>query len=155
MDITRALYRAVHGFPLGTEALAAAIGIQRTSLLHKVSPSYPSAHCSPEEAVQIMQATGDHGAHHAQGMLLGYVHIPAPQIAGAAGETMQQLAAAVREFGEFMMTAAADLADGHCTGNELAEIEREGADAIAAVQQLLALAQRMHAAGVPREVAAT
>lgn len=154
MDITRALYRAVHGWPHGTEALAAAVGMPRTSLLHKVSPTYAGAHCSPEEAVRIMLETGDHGAHHAQGALLGYIHLPAPALDDAGDETTQALAASVREFGEFVTRAATDLADGRCTGNELAAIEREGADAIAAIHALMRLAAAMHRAGMPRPRAA-
>ena len=73
MDITIALQRAVRSFEHGTPALAARLGISQTSLLHKVSPTYPTAHCSPEEAVEIMQVTGDHGALHAMAGPLGYV----------------------------------------------------------------------------------
>lgn len=155
MDITRALYRAVHGYPKGTEALAACLAMPRTSLLHKVNPQYPGAHCSPEEAAQIMVETGDHGAHHAQGALLGYIHLPAPQATECCDATTQALAASVREFGEFVARAAADLADGRCTTNELAAIEREGAEAIAAIHALMRVAAAMHRAGMPREGAAT
>lgn len=150
MDITRALYRAVHAWPLGTDALAAALNMSRTSLLHKVNPAYPGAHPSPEEGLAIMQTTGDHGAHHTQGALLGYIHLPAPSLlTTGSDETAAELAASVREFGEFITRAASDLADGRCTANELANIEREGGEAMAAMQRLLALAKRMHAAGVP------
>ena len=149
MDITRALYRAVHGYPKGTEALAACLAMPRTSLLHKVNPQYPGAHCSPEEAVQIQLETGDHGAHHAQGALLGYIHLPAPQAGEGGDETARALADTVREFGEFVSRTAADLADGVCTANELGAIEREGAEALAAMQRLIALAQRIHSAGRP------
>lgn len=149
MDITRALYRAVHGYPKGTEALAACLAMPRTSLLHKVNPQYPGAHCSPEEALQIQIETGDHGAHHAAGELLGYIHLPAPRDVVRSDETALALAASVREFGEFVTRVAADLGDGRCTGNELASIEREGAEAIAAIHVLMRIAAAMHRAGVP------
>jgi hypothetical protein len=150
MDVTLALYRAVHGYLAGTEALAARLRMPRTSLLHKVSPTYPGAHCSPEEAVEIMDATGDHGALHAQAQRLGYVLLPMPALAeGQGDETARTLAATVQEFGEFMARAACDLADGRCTGTELANIEREGAESLAAIQKLLALAQQLHLAGQP------
>jgi hypothetical protein len=147
MDVTIALQRAVQGFPLGTAALAARLSTSVHSLNHKVSPTYPGAHCSPEEALQIMQVTGDHGALHAQAMLLGYVLLPAPVEGEAHGETAMALARSVREFGEFVARVAGDLADGLCTANELADIQREGAEAQAAMQQLLVLAQQMHDAG--------
>lgn len=147
MDVTIALQRAVQGFALGTAALAARLNTSVHSLNHKVSPTYPGAHCSPEEALAIMQVTGDHGALHAQAMLLGYVLLPTPQAGDAHGETAMALASSVREFGEFVARAAGDMADGRCTANELADIQREGAEAQAAIQQLLGLAQQMHNAG--------
>lgn len=150
MDLTLALQRAVRGFALGTEALAARLRMSVTSLNHKVSPSYPGAHCSPEEACEIMEVTGDHGALHAMAGRLNYVLLPMPATTSAFGdETAQHLAETVREFGEFVSRAATDLADGRCTGNELVQLEREGAEAMAAMQRLLALAQRMHLAGRP------
>lgn len=147
MDVTIALQRAVQGFALGTAALAARLNTSVHSLNHKVSPTYPGAHCSPEEALAIMQVTGDHGALHAQAMLLGYVLLPLPLQAHEPSEAALALARSVREFGEFVSRVAGDLADGRCTANELAAIQAEGAEAQHAIQQLLALAQQMHTAG--------
>lgn len=152
MDMTIALQRAVQGFALGTAALAARLGMSVTSLNHKVSPTYPGAHCSPEEALQIMQVTGDHGALHVQAQLLGYVLLPVPEVGAPGSQAAQVLATSVREFGEFIARVAADLADGRCTANELADIQREGAEAQHAMQQLLALAQQIHRAGQPPEL---
>ncbi len=149
MDITLALQRAVRGFALGTDALAAHLGISRTSLNHKVSPSYPDAHCSPAELLAIMEATGDHGALHALAGHLGYVVVPSRVPGEPHGETTQALADSVREFGEFVARAATDLADGVCTGNELVNIEREAAEAMAAIGKLVQRAQQVHDQGKP------
>lgn len=149
MDVTLALQRAVKAFPHGSDALAARLRISTTSLLHKVSPTYPGAHCSPEEALAIMEATNDHGALHAMAGQLGYVLLPMPGGEEAGGQIATHLATTVREFGEFVAEAARDLGEGKCTTNELARVEREGAEALAAIQQLLSLAQQLHAAGRP------
>jgi len=150
MDVTIALQRAVQGFAHGSAALAARLGMSVTTLNHKVSPTYPGAHCSPEECVAIQQITGDHAAHHAAGALLGYVHIPVPQLGeGEADESVQALARCVHEFGQFAAEAAQDLMDGRVSDNELARIEREGAEALAAIHALMKRAQGLNLAGKP------
>lgn len=151
MDITIALQRAVKTFPMGTGALAARMGLAVSSLLHKVSPTYATAHVSPEEMAEIMEVTGDHGALHALAGRLGYVLMPAP---GAEfGDTsMEALAATVAEFGQFVAEASRGLADGKVSDNERMRIEREGADALAAIERLIALAAKMNQAGKPADV---
>lgn len=153
MDITLALQRAVKQWPHGTAALAARLGIGVSSLLHKVSPTYPTAHVSPEEMLDIMEVTGDHGAMHALAGHLGYVLLPAPQCADGS-EPIAALAETVREFGEFVANASQALADGRVTDNERQRIEREGADALAAIERLMALAQRLNSRNKPGPVAA-
>jgi hypothetical protein len=148
MDLTIALQRAVRGFEHGTAALAARMGLQLTSLYHKVSPTYPTSHCSPEEMLEIMQITGDHGALHALAGHLGYVLLPTPDLAADTPSTLA-LAESVREFGEFAAESARSLADGRISDNELARIEREGAQALGAIEQLLKVAARVHQAGRP------
>lgn len=153
MDVTIALQRAVRGFPLGSAALAARLGVSVTSLSHKVSPTYPGAHCSPEETLDIMQITGDHGALQSMAAELGYVMLPAPELAHQQGDSVQALAAVVGNFGSFIAEAARDLADGRVTDNERGRIEAEAAQAIAAIDALLRLVQRLNVAGKPGEAA--
>lgn len=145
MDLTRALQRAVRGFALGSEALAASLGISTTSLAHKVSPTYPSAHCSPEETLAICEATGDHGYLHTLCAHLGYVALRAAP-SGDEGE-MAAMATVVKEFGELVSAAAMGMADGQVTGNELASIEREAAEAVAAINGVVAVMRAMHQRG--------
>lgn len=148
MDVTLALQRAVRGFAHGTAALAARMRISETSLSHKVSPTYPGAHCSPEEALEIMEATGDHSALHVQAKRLQYVLLPAPAAEASRRGTVA-LVQAVKEFGELAASAAESLDDGCITANELARLQREAAEAQAAIQELMRVAQAMHRAGVP------
>ena len=148
MDITIALQRAVRSFPLGTAALAARLEINATSLAHKVSPTYPTAHCSPEEAVEIMEVTGDHGGLHAMAARLGYVLIPAPGVDGGH-ESLQALAATVAEFGQMCAEVATGLADGRVTDTERGRIEQEAAETLAAIERMLQVVARLNRAGKP------
>lgn len=149
MDVTLALQRAVRGFPHGAAALAAVLGTSVHSLNHKVSPQYPSAHCSPDEMLQIMEHTGDHGALLVMCDLLGYVPLLKSNV-DATGLAGKALVRAVKEFGELAARASASMEDGRVTANELARLEREGTEAIVAIQQLLRVAQGLHGDGARR-----
>lgn len=154
MNITAALYRAAHGYAPGMPALAEYLGISAHSLAHKVSPNYPSAHCSPDELVRICEVTGDLGALQAQAQALGQVLMPLPASGAAGGDDLaRKLAASCKEFGDFVSEISADLSDGKVTPNELARIEREAGELIGAVHVLLAHAAALAAAGRPGGVA--
>lgn len=146
MNITDALYRAVHSYAGGSESLAPRMGMRASSLDHKVSPTYPGAHCSPEEMVAICELTGDHGPLQALALRLGYALLPLAKYEGsqADAELVRQLATSVREFGEFISEISTDLADGKVSDNELRRIEHELADMMGAAQSLYGLAARIN-----------
>lgn len=158
MNITDALYRAVHTYAGGSESLAPRMGMRASSLDHKVSPTYPGAHCSPQEMAAIMELTGDHGPLQALAMRLGYALLPLPRaddVAQIDGELVRQLASSVREFGEFITEISTDLADGKVSDNELRRIERELTDMMTAAQSLYAYAARLNQDAKPGPAAST
>jgi len=65
------------------------------------------------------------------------------------GDTFAGLAASAREFGEFVASVAESAADGVITANELARVDRELTEMLAASQQLRATLAAMHEAGKP------
>ena len=152
MNITDALYRAVHSYAGGSESLAPRMGMRASSLDHKVSPTYPGAHCSPEEMVTICELTGDHGPLQAMALRLGYALLPLQRPDTELGpEFTQALAKTVREFGEFISEISTDLADARVSDNELRRIERELADMLAATQALYGLAARINRDAKPAD----
>lgn len=150
MNITAALYRAAHGYQPGMGALAGFLGVSEHSLQHKVSPTYPSAHCSPEEVMRICEVTGDLGPVQAMAQRLGQMVMPLPSAGPAEGDLARKLADACKEFGEFVTEISGDLADGTVTPNELRRIEREAGELIGVVHVLLAHANALAAAGRPQ-----
>jgi len=150
MDITRALQRLVRAYPHGTKALAAAVGMSDTTLLHKVSPTYPTQFCSPEEALMLMEVADDDGPLIAMADARHYVLLPMPQLAGdASDECMARMLDCVKEFSEFTQELAQDLKDNRVAANELTRLEKEGAEAIAAIQRMLAWASAKHESQKP------
>lgn len=153
MNVTAALYRAAHGFPHGMAALAGFLGISEHSLQHKVSPTYPTAHCSPEEVLRICEVTGDLGPLQAMASRLGQMMTPMPSATAVDGDLARKLAETCREFGEFVSEISGDLADGKVTPNELQRIETEAGQLIGAVHKLLAHANAVAEAGKPKVLA--
>lgn len=150
MNLTAHLYRAAHNFPPGMGTLASALGVAESSLQNKVSITNPGAHCSPEEMARILELTGDHGALHALNARLGYVALALPRMSDASDDSAVQLmTSSIKEFGELMAETSADLANGQVSDNELKRITKEGVEAIAAIQQLLAYVQQRNEAGKP------
>lgn len=150
MNVTAALYRAAHGYPQGMAVLARFCGISENSLQHKVSPTYPGAHCSPDEFVTVCEVTGDLGPLQAMAGRLGQMVMPIPAATGVDGDLARKLAEACKEFGEFVTEISGDLADGRVTPNEMQRIEREAGELIGKVHMLLAHANAIAEASKPK-----
>lgn len=69
----------------------------------------------------------------------GGVFVELPDMPDGADELSQSMLAAVKEFGDLAGVAAQDVADGKITRAEMAEIEREGYEAVAAITAFLEL----------------
>jgi len=149
MDKTRAYYRAVHRFALGTDSLAAAMGMKRTTLLHKANPHDTGQFFSPEEGIQLQQLTADHGGLVVEATELGYVLFKRPQLDGG-DVCARAVNNTVREFSEFLGTVTEVLADGSVTANELAQVDAECIEAMAAISDLQARIAALHEAAKPK-----
>lgn len=148
MDKTRALHAAVRGFALGTEALAAALGLSPTTLNHKANPADVRQFFSPEEAIELQRVTGNHGGLQVEAAALGYVLLRRPEVLPCS-QSFERVNTTVKEFSDFLASSTAALADGVVTGNECRRVEAECTEAIAALQDLLVLVQAVHEQGKP------
>ncbi|SEL13100.1 hypothetical protein SAMN05216359_105309 [Roseateles sp. YR242] len=155
MNVTRALQRAVKEFKLGTKALAAAMSNGRDKimsdvvLMAKVNPDRTDTHCSPQEMLQIMDITGDHGALFEMAEEMGYVLLKNPLAGQEPGECSKHLVSCIKEFGEFVETVSSAAADNDITHNELKDIHGRCADAQAAILKLQAWAEARHEQSKP------
>lgn len=155
MDITRSLQRAVRDFPHGSKSLAAALDMSVTTLSHKVSPTYPAQFCSPEEMLQIMRETGDNGPLVALADAVGCMVLPLPALsADGSDECTRKLLCAVKEFSELAQVTASSAEEDGINDNEMALIETEGGQAIAAIQKLMAWAAAKNAERKPAHLRA-
>lgn len=154
MNIADALYNAVHDYPGGVASMAPRMKLSDSSLTKKVNPNYPQAHCSPEEQARICELSGDRGPLIAFAERLNclVLHMPELGESDVDAKLAQQMALTVKEFGDFMVESGQNLADNRCTATELRRIQREGLQAIAAIQRLCALAASMHQDCAPKGV---
>ncbi|MPS27576.1 MAG: hypothetical protein E2576_11085 [Alcaligenaceae bacterium] len=150
MNVTDALYHAVHDYPGGAEALAVRMGISASSLQHKVNPRYPTAHCSPEEMVEIVELTGDTGPLIAIAHRLRAVVTFLPALADECDDgLMSRTAEACREFGELIAEVGEAVADGRVTDNELRRVEAGITDLHKAMHGLHAMLVGINERGKP------
>ena len=157
MNITALLFNAVRRFrgpepedSNGAAGLAGYMGLTPTSLSHKVSPTYPTAHCSPDEVVTICRLTGDHSPVQAMALQLGYGLLPlTPQLADADPDYVSRMTASVAEFGQFIAEASSSYADRSIDDHEMARITKEFAESMSAQAHLFALLKAKHLQGKP------
>ena len=103
---------------------------------------------------RILELTGDHGALHALNARLGYVAMPAPQLADHAdASVVERATTAFKKFSDLMSEVSADVADGCITDNEQVRIDGCLSEAISALQQLTIYTAQINKRG--KQVAAT
>jgi len=153
MDFTRALQRMVRRFPGGSASLAARMDMSPTTLAHKASPTYPTQFFSPEEAMLLTEETADLDFVNAVCAAAGGMFMPTarPELDALSND---ELVALMRETSH-LMTALADARSkagpggAAVTANELARIEAEAADAVAAIQECVRRARADRQAAQP------
>lgn len=145
-EILDAAYHLVHDYPGGSLSLAPRLGKSPSTLSHEVVAS-GGAKLGLVDAVKLSALTGDNRILNTFATLCGCVVLPMP--ASVHGDTFAGLAASAREFGEFVASVAESAADGVITANELARVDRELTEMLAASQQLRATLAAMHEAGKP------
>lgn len=148
MDKTRAFHQLVHSYPLGTAALAAAMGMSPTTLAHKVNPADSRQFLSPEEGIRLQEICSSTAPAVVECERLGLLTFKRPAD-GVEPMCARQVNKTVQAFSEFLAQATEALADGTVTANELAKAQAECLDAIGAIQDLLAAITALHERGVP------
>jgi hypothetical protein len=134
-------------YPGGAAALALRMSKNPTTLNHELV-GQGTAKLGLEDTATITALSGDLRVLEAWNAEHGLIVIRMPQIpTGPVGGCLDKLSATAREFSELVTEVAADLGDNRLNDNELHRIEREGADLLAAVHQLLAAARALNAEG--------
>ena len=153
-DSARNLARRMQG---GIEAWALRVGKNPTSARHELAGS-GGYKLGLEDAELMTQYAIEQGVSDPLQILntfarnVGAMVIPLPALYQTGGSSMEDLAAAAREFAEFVAVSAQAPADGRVTANELADVDRELSELIGCAQRVRATLATMHEAGKPTHV---
>lgn len=156
LDSARRLLRRLPG---GIESNAPRFDVTPTTLRHQLAGT-GGYRFSLENAELATQFALEQGIENPLEVLntfaknCGAMVIPLPGLYQTGDTTMEDLAAAAKEFAEFVSTAAQATADGVVTGNELAAVDTELSHLIGCSQRVRAGLAAMHEAGKPRMAAA-
>lgn len=138
LDAARYLMRA---YPGGADSLAPRLDKTPTTLRHEVAGS-DKYKLGLADAEAMTQMSIEAGVPNPLAILnafasnCGAMVVALPNMDAAVGTTFEDLAAAAKEFAEFVSVSATAAADGKVTGNELRDIDRELSDLIARVQHV-------------------
>ena len=146
-SVLDAAFHLAHDAPGGAAALAVRLGKNPGSFCHELTHT-GSAKLGLVDAVKLTLLTGDRRILNAYAAECGCLVVLMPEHA-AGIDSFAQLADDIREFGEFVASVADAVRDGRVTANELARVQREGADVIAATQDVCARVAQIHEAGKP------
>ena len=145
-----AAFHLAHDYPGGATALAARMGKNPGTFCHELTAT-GSAKLGLLDAGKMTLLTGNRAILNAFAAECGCIVLPLPEHQ-AGVDTFAQLATTAREFGEFVASVANAAQDGRVTANELAQVDRELAEMLAAAQDIRATLASVHAAGKPRHV---
>lgn len=138
-------YNLARAYPGGAAALAFRMGKNPTTFSHELR-GQGSAKLGLEDAQAMTELSGDLRILEAWNAEHGLVVIRMPEAhTGPVGGCLDKLSATAKEFSEMVTEVAGDMGDGRISDNELQRIEREGADLLAAVHQLLNAARAVNA----------
>lgn len=142
-----AAFHAVHDHPGGAAALAGRMNKHPGTLCHELTAT-GTAKLGLVDALKLSHLTGSRAILNAFATELGCLVLPLP--AHQAGvDTFMQVADTAREFAEFITSVATAASDGKISANELAQVDRELGEMIAAAQDVRATLAAMHEAGKP------
>lgn len=146
MNVLAAAYNVVSDYRGGASALAPLLGKSGSTLSHEVSPNCAHAKFGLLDAVKVTAFTGDWRILQAFAAEVGALVVPIHSNAGGEADTLAALGKMAHEFADLVSATGAAMADGEVSDNELATLERETGDLVAAAQNVLALARAINEA---------
>ena len=145
MRVLEAAYRTVHESAGGATAVADGIGVGKQVLVNKVNPNNNSHHLGLEEAVKLMEFTGDIQILHALAQGFSGVFVPLASPPSASDNAViTDISEMSVKFGRLVQEVVEDAKDGEITGTELNRIEGEAMRLRTTLEALLFHVRAMH-----------
>lgn len=125
---------------LSTEQIADLAGCSYATLMSELS-GQPGHKLGAERMLDLMKITSSIAPIQFMARELGGVFIELPKENVCCHEITRSLLESIREFGEFASEVGKSLEDGTITADELARINTEGQEALAAILRVMRLAR--------------
>lgn len=149
MRVMEAAYRTVHEASGGAAAVAEGIGMGKQVLVNKVNPNNHSHHLALEEAVRLMEFTGDTQILHAVAQEFSGIFVPLGDIPSATDNAViTDISEMSVKFGRLVQEVVEDAKDGEITSTELNRIESEAMRLRTTLGTLLSHVRAMHESAV-------
>ena len=158
MNSLDALRLMVDAYPGGREAVALRRG-KSPEVLRKELAGAPGFKLGVVDACAIAAMCAEVGSEHAEAYALavaahaGTQVVPLPRREDAGSDVVQRASAIVKEVSDVMSSVALALADGAVSRNDLNAIEKEAAEASAAILSMLRAARAAHGVNAARMAA--
>jgi hypothetical protein len=137
-------FQLARAYPGGAGALALRMSKNATTLNHELV-GRGSAKLGLEDAAAMTALSGDLRVLEAWNAEHNLLVIRMPLLPdGVATDCLDKLSRTAMEFSEMVQEVAQDLGDGRISDNELKRIEKEGAELLASVHQLLNAARQLN-----------
>lgn len=148
-----AAYQLVHAYPGGANSLAPRMDKNPTTLSHEVKGT-GTAKFGLADAVSASVLSGDRRILNAFAAECECMVLPLPVWNDQCdATTMRNVAALAREFGELVSTVTEASADGAISANEMARVQSDWAELMAAGQALVSQLQAKYEQSIPRGAA--
>lgn len=158
MNSLDALRLMVDAYPGGREAVALRRG-KSPEVLRKELAGAPGFKLGVVDACAIAAMCAEVGSDHADAYAIavashgGTQVVPLPRRADTGMDVVQRASTMVKEAAEVMASVALALADGAVSTNDMRAIEKEAAEASAAILSVLCSARAAHQANAQRMAA--
>jgi hypothetical protein len=145
VNVKDSIYRTVHDYPGGAEALAPRMGLSPHTLRHMADPKGQS-HGWSLRRFDLLLAHGGTAPLAALCQQHGGIFVPLGEFAEAPhAKLLKQLHTLAKEFGDVPRVIEQALKrDGQISDNELQACKRELAEMVGASASLLAVLQQIH-----------
>lgn len=137
----------------GNDIAARHLGKSVHTMRHELQEDYDGAKLGLLDACMLSQAAADTRIAAAFAMECGGTFVPLPDLPeeGDGADTMRHVSTLVKEFGDVLSEVSSRAADGDISDNDLAALQRESLEMMAALQGLMSHLTHRNAAGKPRE----
>lgn len=143
LTLEMACYHAVHDYPGGVAAIAGMHGKNASVLQNKLNPNQDSHRINISDLEMIAISTQDHRIIQSVCSWFGAGYFILPRCKTDETGLLEKSAELTRELGELMSAVSNALADGRVDRDEVAEMEKQLLELMAAGQSLVVHAKRV------------